>query len=99
VLTPLFAPDASRVLDELEKDPARDRLVAAIWDTIDLIAEHPTSREARRRMIRSAKGHSMWLVPVPNRHAEDPWIVLWQPRGDDALIAYVGPDHFRLDNL
>lgn len=90
-----YSPDAERVLDELEEDPANDRLVDAIWDTIDLITEHPESASARRRSLRSVKGHSMWLVPVPNRHPENPWVVLWQPRGDEALIAYIGPDDFR----
>jgi len=94
LLTPLFAPDASRVLDDLERNPALDRLLEAVWDTIDLISEQPTSREARRRAIRSPKGHSVWMVRVPNRHTEEPWIVLWQPQGEDALIAYIGPDNF-----
>jgi hypothetical protein len=26
---------------------------------------------------------------------DEAWVVLWQPRGDDALIAYIGPEDFR----
>jgi len=89
-----FAPDAEGVLDDLERSPANDRLLEAVWDTLDFIAEHPTSSLARRRAIRTAKGHSVWLVPVPNRHQENPWIILWQPRGEEELIAYIGPDSF-----
>jgi hypothetical protein len=92
-----FSPDAGRVLDELEKDPANDRLVDAIWDIIELITEQPGSALARRRALRSVKGHSLWLVPVSVRHDDNLWVVLWQPRGDDALIAYIGPEDFQPD--
>lgn len=94
-MVPRFSPDAARVLDELESDPANDRLVDAIWDTVEMIAEHPTSATARRRALRTPKGHSVWLVPIPNRHGQDPWVLLWQPRGNEALVAYIGPDDFR----
>jgi ParE toxin of type II toxin-antitoxin system, parDE len=89
-----FSPDAARILDELEKNPANDRIVDAIWDTIDLIREQPDSAQARRRALRTAMGHSIWLVPVPIMHDEDRWVILWQPREDDALIAYIGPEDF-----
>jgi hypothetical protein len=94
-LEPVFSPDAERVLNELEKDPANDRFVDAIWDIIDLVTTQPESARARRRALRTAKGHSIWLVPIPIHHEDDLWIVLWQPRGQDALIAYIGPDDFR----
>jgi hypothetical protein len=90
----VFSPEAGKVLDGLEKDAANDRLVEAIWDVIDLIVEHPGSARARRRALRTARGHSVWLVPVPVRHNDRLWVVLWQPREDDALIAYVGPEDF-----
>jgi hypothetical protein len=92
-----FSPDAERVLDELDKDPSNDRLVGAIWDTIDLITEHPESAPARRRALRTVKGHSVWLVPVPIRHNDELWVILWQSRGNEALIAYIGPEDFRPD--
>jgi hypothetical protein len=95
-LEPRFSPDAERILNELEKDPENDRLVDAIWDTVDLITEQPQSALARRRALRSAKGHSIWLVPIPVRKNGDLWVVLWQPRGEDALIAYIGPEDFGL---
>jgi hypothetical protein len=80
---------------ELESDPDRDDLLDAVWDTIDFVCQHSNSAQARRRAMRTPGGHSVWLVPVPNRHREDPWVLLWQPQGDDALIAYIGPDDFR----
>jgi hypothetical protein len=92
-----FSPDAERVLDELEIDPSNDRIVDAIWDVIDLITEHPESAPARRRALRIVEGHSVWLVPVPIRHNEELWVILWQPRDDEALIAYIGPEDFRSD--
>jgi hypothetical protein len=93
----LFSPDASRVLDELEKDPANDHFVDVIWEIIDLITEQPDTAPARRRALRTVAGHSVWLVPIPFRHNDDLWVVLWQPRGDDALIAYIGPENFGAD--
>jgi len=96
-VTPRFSPDADSALDDLEKDPANDRFVDAIWDVTDHIAEHPNSAMARRRALRTVQGHTAWLVPIPLRHHDDLWVVLWQPRGDDALIAYIGPEDFRPD--
>jgi hypothetical protein len=95
-LEPLFSPDAERVLNGLEKDPENDEFVDAIWDVIDLVTHQPDSAAARRRALRTVKGHSIWLVPIPRRHHEEVWVVLWQPRGGDALIAYIGPEDFRL---
>lgn len=90
----LFSPGAANALDELDADPANDRLVDAIWDVVDLVSERPNSAEARRRALRTPKGHSVWLVPIPYRRS-DTWVLLWQTRGEDALIAYIGPDDFR----
>jgi len=95
-LEPLFSPDAERILNELEKDPENDRFVDGIWDVIDLITEEPMPAPARRRALRSARGHSIWLVPIPVRKDDNLWVILWQPRGEDALIAYIGPEDFRL---
>ncbi len=94
-MEPIFSSQAASILDELEKDAAHDRLVDAIWDVIDLITEHPGSEQARRRALRSAKGHSIWLVPIPGHYNDEVWVILWQPRDDDALIAYIGPEDFR----
>ena len=91
----LFSSAAGDVLDELEKDDSNDRLVDAIWDALDLIREHPGSAQARNRGLRTAGGHSVWLVPVRGLYSDEAWVVLWQPRGDDALIAYIGPEDFR----
>lgn len=52
---------------------------------------------ACRRALRTVKGHSVWLVPIPLRHNDDLWVVLWQPLGNDVLIAYMGPEDFRPD--
>jgi len=94
-LEPLFSPEAGDVLDELDKDASNGLLVDAIWDVIDLIIEHPGSAQARHRALRTAGGHSVWLVPVRGHYDDEVWVVLWQPRGDDALIAYIGPEDFR----
>ncbi len=90
----LFSPDASQMLDKLEADPAYDALVEAIWDALDQITEAPDSAFARRRVLRTEKGHSIWMVPVPGRHRENPWVILWRPQNGEALIAYVGPEDF-----
>jgi hypothetical protein len=90
----LFSPEAGKVLDELENDASNERLVDAIWDVLELIIEYPGSAQARRRALRTAGGHSVWLVPVRGRYNDEVWVVLWQPRGEDALIAYIGPEDF-----
>jgi hypothetical protein len=94
-LEPLFSPDAESVLNELEKDPANDDFVDAIWDVIDFVASEPGSKFARRRALRTVKGHSVWLIPVQMKYHDEQWIVLWQAREASALIAYIGPDDFR----
>jgi hypothetical protein len=93
-MNPLFSPDATGTLDELEKEPGNERLVDAIWNAIDLIIEQPESALARRRALRTTRGHSVWLVPIPLRHNGDLWVILWQRRDNDALIAYIGPEDF-----
>jgi hypothetical protein len=98
-MNPRFSPDAARVLDELEKEPANEQFVDAIWEILDLITGQPHSAAARRRALRTSRGHSVWLVPVPLRHNDELWVILWQPRGDDALIAYIGPEDFRAPHL
>jgi hypothetical protein len=91
----LFSPAAGNVLDELEKDDSNARLVDAIWDALDLISEHPGSAQDRHRSLRTAGGHSVWLVPARGPYQDEAWVVLWQPRGNDGLIAYIGPEDFR----
>jgi hypothetical protein len=94
-LSAIFSADASRVLDELEKNPKDERLLDAIWDIIELITENPASAIARRRVLRTPEGHSVWLVPIPVYRDDERWVLLWQPRGGDALIPYIGPEDFR----
>jgi hypothetical protein len=91
----LFSPEASEVLDVLEKDSSNTRFVDAIWDVLDVITEHPGSAQARHRSLRTAGGHTVWLVPVHGLYDDEAWVVLWQPRDDDALVAYLGPADFR----
>lgn len=91
----LFSPEAGKVLDDLEKDASCSGLVDAIWDALDLITQHPGSAQARHRTLRTSGGHSVWLVPVQGLYDDEAWVVLWQPRNDDALIAYIGPADFR----
>jgi hypothetical protein len=91
----IFSPEASEVLDVLEKDSSNTRFVDAIWDVLDLITEHPGSAQARHRSLRTAGGHTVWLVPVRSLYDDESWVVLWQLRDDDALVAYLGPADFR----
>jgi hypothetical protein len=84
-----------RALDQREGDPTADDLIDAVWDTLDFIEANPSAADARRRALRTPAGQTVWLVRVPNRHRHEPWVVLWQARGDEGLIAYIGPDDFR----
>jgi hypothetical protein len=91
----IFSVDASQVLSELEEDPKNEDLLKAIWDTIDVITRNPGSAASRRRAIRTPRDHPVWLVPIPEYPDDDRWVLLWQPRGDDVLIPYIGPEDFR----
>jgi hypothetical protein len=91
----LFSPEADEVLNELERDASKNRLVDAIWDVLDLITDKPGSAQARHRALRTAGGHSVGLVPVHGISEDEAWVVLWQSRNDEALIAYIGPADFR----
>jgi hypothetical protein len=91
----VFSPEADEILDELERDASKDTLVDAIWNVLDLIVEKPGSAQARYRALRTTGGHSVWLVPVHGLYEDEAWVVLWQPRNEDALIAYIGPADFR----
>jgi hypothetical protein len=88
-----FSPDAERVLDELEKEERYD-LIDSIWDIVDVLEQHPGSAVARRRSLRTLRGHTVWLVPIPICYEDDRWVILWQSRGDDVLIPYIGPEDF-----
>ena len=82
------------MLAELENDPKNDRFVSAIWDVIESVTENPTSAFVRRRVLRTDRGHSVWMVPIPVLHQEERWVLLWQPRGGEVFVAYVGPENF-----
>ena len=90
-LEPVYSPDASKQLDRLEDDPSQGALWEAVVDAIDLICDAPTSAEARRGALRTPNGQTVWKVPVRCHIPDEDWVVLWQPRDKDALIAYIGP--------
>jgi hypothetical protein len=94
-----FSAEAAHVLADLDSDPKNDRFLSAIWDTVEFITDNPTSARARRRALRTPRGHSIWMVPVPVHHHDERWVILWQPMRDDALIAYIGPEDFRSDYI
>ena len=90
----IFSEDANNFLDQLEKDK-EDRLLGAIWDAIDSIADNPTSAQARRRALRTPDGHTVWMVPIPVNHNDERWVILHEPRRGKLLIPYIGPENFR----
>jgi len=55
----VFSPEAVEIVDRLAGDPAKDRLVDSIWDALELIEEVPDSALARRRALRTPRGHSV----------------------------------------
>lgn len=72
-------------LRALESDPTQDRLVAAIYRSLDFLEAHPGDQECRRRGF--ADGTKLMLVRGTD------FVVLWQPiDNDDQLVTYIGPD-------
>ena len=94
-MDPIFSEDADHVLSQLEENADSAHLLEAIWDVIDFIVDHPTSAQARRRVLRTSSKHSVWMVPIPVHHDNERWVILWQPDGDGVLIPYIGPEDFR----
>ena len=90
-LEPVYSPQASKMLDLVEADVERVDLWNAIVDALDLICDAPASAAARRDALRTPAGHTIWKVTVRYRGDDDDWVVLWQRRDDEALIAYIGP--------
>ena len=90
---PIYSLAVDKILSEIESDPTRVELWNAICDAIDLVCDHPGSREARRGVLRDLDGQPVWVVPVRTR-TED-WVLLWRPEGDLIAIAYLGPADFR----
>jgi hypothetical protein len=95
----IFSQHVGYVLDKLERDAKYDYLLEAIWDVIEFVTENPTDAFARRRSLRTAKGHTVWMVPIPVRHLGETWVLLWHIDGNDVRIPYVGPEDFRSDYI
>ncbi len=93
-LEPVYSPDVAKILDQIDDDPTRTALWNAICDAIDLICDHSGSAQARRHALRTTAGNTLWSVPVRYWAEDNDWVVLWRPRGDHALIAYIGPSTF-----
>lgn len=91
----IFSARAGQVLDDMEKDPRDADRLAAVWQVVEFVAEHPGSAEARRRALWTPAGHAVWMVPIPGRWDGERWFLLWQLRGEDVLIPYIGPEDFR----
>ena len=89
-LDPRYSPQAAEQLDRLAADPATGSLYDAVCDAIDLICDHPRSAEARRESLRTQAGNTVWRVPVRYFRDEESWLLLWQPLGEEALIACIG---------
>lgn len=95
MLEPDFDDDILPLLDKLEHDASRRPLWDAICDAVDLVCDHPDSAEARRDVLQTLDGRTIWQVPVRCRTEDDDWVMLWYPDGIDARIAYIGPSMFR----
>lgn len=80
--------EAERVLDEL-RERATDRLWERFCDAIDVIVDHPDSREARGEELRGREGKAVWKVDVFD--GSDDWAILWH-RDDEGgvVIAWIG---------
>jgi hypothetical protein len=90
----IFSRDAISALDNLGEDEKNYHLRKATWDAIDMIKSDPSGAQARRRVLRTPGGKSVWMVPIPVMHNNERWVILWQPRGNDILIPYIGPEDF-----
>jgi hypothetical protein len=91
-----FSDSASATLDALGLDSGRGDLYDEICDLIERIAADPGGREARRRLLRTPGGQSVWLVPIRSYGTKKPWVLLWQVNGEGhPEIAYIGPEDFR----
>lgn len=76
---------ADRQLAALESDPTQDRLVAAIYRSLDLLEAHPGDSECRRRAF--ADGTKLMYVRGTD------FVILWEPLSEvDQLITYIGPE-------
>lgn len=92
MLTPEYGELADSALDKVEHDPARKELWNALCDAIDLICDHPGSKDARFEQVRLYDTKLVvWMVPVRCRTEDDDWVVMWQQDGDVAVIPYIGP--------
>jgi len=72
-------------LAALESDPTQDRLVAAIYRSLDVLERRPGDRASRRRGF--ADGTKLMYVPGTD------YVILWEPLGEaDQLVTYIGPE-------
>lgn len=83
-----YTREARRALDGLEAS-ASDRLWNRLCDAIDLILDHPGSREARAEELRGREDKVVWKVDVFDQH--DDWAILWHEDDRGAVvIAWIG---------
>ncbi len=82
-----YEAEVQHVLDKLEAD-AGDRLWNRICDAIDLIVDHPDSRQARGEELRGREGKAVWKVDVFD--GTDDWAILWHHDSGRVVIAWIG---------
>jgi hypothetical protein len=80
--------EAAKSLHRLEQE-ASDRLWGRLCDAIDLIIDHPDSREARGEELRGREGKAVWKVDVFD--GTDDWAILWHRDSSGVVvIAWIG---------
>jgi hypothetical protein len=83
-----YSDDAREALDRLENE-VPDRLWNAICDAIELIVDHPDSREARAEELRGHDEKAVWKVDIFD--GSDDWAILWHPNESGlVVIAWIG---------
>lgn len=81
-----FDPEPDEELARLQSDPAQDKLLERVSETLDLLEQHPTAPSLRRHRF----SNGLWYVRVPFHDGD--YAVLWEPYGDAIAVRYLGPD-------
>ena len=89
-LEPVYSPQASKMLDLVEAEPGTRRSVERDRHAIDLICDAAPERQHAGTPCAPQLVAPPGTTP-PATAGTTTTVVLWQPRDDEALIAYIGP--------